>query len=298
MPKETFVPKDFRDKSLAKIAIASEILNEYARMGYDLSVRQLYYQMVARDYIPNNQRSYNRLKKLISDARLAGLIDWNMIVDRGRKTEFAPHWDTPGDIVRSAAAQFQIDKWEDQPVHIEVMIEKQALEGVLAPVCAELDVRFTSNKGYSSQSMMYRIGQRLAWKMQDEDKTVVVLYLGDHDPSGMDMDRDIEDRLSMFSYTLFQPIRVDRLALLYEQIEEMRPPENPAKFSDPRAEAYIAQFGHSSWELDAVEPKELARLVRRAVKDLRDPDLWEEAVNREEAMKQDLSDFADQYEES
>ena len=186
-----------------------------------------------------------------------------------------------------------IDKWDDQPNHIEVMVEKQALEGVLIPVCQELDVRFTANKGYSSQSHMYRIGARIYNKI-NAGKKVWVIYLGDHDPSGLDMDRDIVERLEMFSG---HSIELVRLALKMEQIEELQPPENPAKMTDPRADFYIAQYGDSSWELDAVEPAELARLVTDFVEDLRDQEIWEQSLELEDEMKGELKEFADRWEE-
>jgi len=291
--KEQFVWKNFQDATLHLITLIKGILGEYASLGFDLSVRQVFYQLVARGHLPNTESAYGKVISTISEGRLAGLIDWDMIVDRGRHTIFAAHWDDPSEILDAAAESFRIDKWENQPRHIEVMVEKQALEGVLAPVCRDLDVRFTSNKGYSSQSMMYRVGRRLKYKIF-EDKEIWVLYLGDHDPSGLDMDRDILDRLSMFSGGRLE---VKRLALLMEQIEELNPPENPAKLSDSRAAGYIAEFGDSSWELDAIDPVELARLVTDAVTSLRDDDLWEDALTREEEMRNQLKSLAGEQRE-
>lgn len=291
--KEQFIWKNFRDKTRQLITLINAILGEYAALGFDLSVRQVFYQLVARGHLPNTESAWGKVINIVSEGRLAGLIDWDMIVDRGRRTIFAPHWRDPSEILDAAAESFRIDKWEDQSRHIEVMVEKQALEGVLTPVCRDLDVRLTANKGYSSQSLMYRIGKRLEYKI-DQDKEIWILYLGDHDPSGLDMDRDIVERLEMFSNGR---LAVRRLALLMEQIEELNPPENPAKLSDSRAAGYIAEFGYSSWELDAVEPTELARLVREAVTSLRDEDLWLEAVAREEAMRLQLENLADDQRE-
>ncbi len=291
--KELFISKNFKDETLDTISQVNAILSEYRSQGYDLTVRQVYYQLVAKDMIPNNLKSYNRIKSVISNGRLAGLIDWSMIVDRGRPVIFPSHWDSPADIVRSAAQGFRIDKWEEQASHVEVMVEKQALEGVLIPVCEELDVRFTANKGYSSQSAMYRAGQRLKDAIT-YGKDVYVMYLGDHDPSGLDMDRDILERLSLFAgETIYS---VERLALTYEQIETYGPPRNPAKMTDSRAKAYVMEFGDSSWELDALEPKVLADKLRQAVWEVRDDELWAEAVEREDEMKAELQEFADNYE--
>lgn len=289
--KEEFVDLNFRPDSLTMIDTINAILDEYEAEGYDLSLRQLYYQLVARGFIENSDRSYKRLGDLVNNARLAGLIDWDMIKDRGRETVTPPTWEDPADIVAAAAGQFAIDKWADQPNHVEVMVEKQALEGVLIPVCRSLGIRFTANKGYSSSSTMYEAGQRLA-EYVAQGKNAFILYLGDHDPSGIDMTRDVDDRLCLFSR---EDIEVDRLALNLDQIEVLKPPKNPAKLTDARAKAYIRRFGLSSWELDAIEPRALAGIVTRAVEDLRDPDLWAEAVAREDAMKADLQRFVKTY---
>lgn len=289
--REIFIEKNFRQQSIDKIHLVNSILREYQAENYDLSLRQLYYQMVARGYIENSQKSYNRLGELVNDARLAGYIDWEMIKDRGRETISLPHWKTPGDIIKDAAKQFALDKWKEQPNYIEVMVEKQALEGVLIPVCNQLDIKFTANKGYSSASALYETGQRL-YEQLIAGKNVYILYLGDHDPSGIDMTRDIYERLSMFSYN---HIEVKRLALNMDQIKVLQPPENPAKETDSRYSSYIEKYGLASWELDAIEPRALARIVIDAVESLLDPDLWDQALNRENEIKKELAELASNY---
>lgn len=289
--KEFFTTTNFRGNSLDLIKSINDILDEYAQQGYDLSLRQLFYQLVSRGIIENTQKSYSRVGDLVSDGRLGGLIDWDMIVDRGRVAIANTHWTSPADIVDAAASQYKIDKWEDQPNHIEVMVEKQALEGVLIPVCRKLDVTFRANKGYTSQSMMYRLGKDLA-ERQQTGKDIHVLYFGDHDPSGLDMDRDVQARIALFSG---RAVAFERLALKYAQVQVLNPPENPAKITDSRAKQYIKLYGTSSWELDAIEPKELARLVEAAVVSLRDEKLWKSALKKENEMKADLKEFAEDY---
>ncbi len=291
--KEAFVEHNFSKSSLAMIDLVNTILEEYRQQGFRLSLRQLYYQLVARDHIPNSQRSYKNLGALVSNARQAGFIDWEMIEDRNRETVINSHWDNPGEIIRAAARQYRIDKWEEQPWHIEVMVEKDALSGVLEPVCRDLDIGITANKGYSSSSTMYEIGKRLR-EQERYGKKICVLYLGDHDPSGIDMTRDVEERLGMYS-TLYGYIEVVRLALNWDQIQLWKPPENPAKETDARYGSYVARFGESSWELDAIEPRQLADLVIQAVMERRDNDLWDAAVARENHMRAELQAFADTY---
>jgi hypothetical protein len=291
--KEEFISKNFSKASQERVHLVNQILDKFELQGYDLSLRQLYYQLVAGAHIENSVRSYKNLGSLVNDARLAGLVDWEMIVDRSRHTHSLAHWQNPGEIVRSAARSFRIDKWKCQANHVEVMVEKDALSGVLEPVCDGLDIKFTACKGYPSASILYRMGKRLNHR-RATGKTVYILHLGDHDPSGIDMTRDLEERLSMFAYS--HEIVVERLALNMDQVRQYNPPENPAKLSDTRAHQYIAEYGYSSWELDALEPQVLADLVENRVDELRDPDEWDDAIEREKEMKDELKEFADGYE--
>lgn len=292
MPRIAYIEKKFRDDKMKLLLVINEIMSDYAEQGYDLSLRQLFYQLVSRDIISNSQKQYKNLGTLVNDGRLAGILDWSQIVDRGRELVEPPHWDDPADIVRSAARSFRIDKWEGQENHVLVSVEKQALEGVLEPVCKRLDVDFIANKGYSSQSTMWNLGRKLLDMRDDHDKNIVVLYLGDHDPSGLDMDRDVAKRLALFSEG---PVEFARLALRWEQIEELKPPENPAKLTDSRSGKYVAEFGDSSWELDAIEPKALDEIVTLAVQSYLDMDLWEEAREKERRMRTNLAAFSDNY---
>lgn len=292
--KEKFIDINFKNESILMIEKINRILTEYKKLGYRLTLRQLYYQLVSRDIIPNTDRSYKNIGRLVSDGRQAGLIDWRMIEDRNRETVYPSHWKTPADILYSAARSFRIDKWENQNYHIEVMVEKDALSGILEPVCKKLDVRLTANKGYSSSSMMYEMGKRMDEAYYENDKQVVVIYLGDHDPSGIDMTRDISDRLFLYSGNI--DFKVERLALNLDQIRLWNPPENPAKTTDSRFQAYMLEFGKSSWELDAVEPVTLAGLVETEINKYIDWNLWNEVELKESEMVGRLNSIADEWE--
>lgn len=294
MPVEQFKSHKFSDEKRALIRQMIAVLNAYAAQGYRLTLRQLYYQLVSKALIPNTLQSYKNIGELLSNARLAGLVDWSMIEDRNRETITPSHWESPSHILRAVAEQYRIDKWADQPYHIEVMVEKDALSGVLVPVTRRLDISLTANKGYSSQSTMYEIGKRLA-RLRKAGKQITIIYLGDHDPSGIDMTRDVEDRLSMFSRV--NGIEILRLALNIEQVRQWNPPENPAKMTDSRIAGYVEKFGYSSWELDAVEPRELDRIVTAAVEERRNQALWDAALEREQGERDALKEMADSWDE-
>ncbi|WP_330438791.1 hypothetical protein OHB44_27870 [Micromonospora sp. NBC_00821] len=270
---------------------AEAICEEYAAQGFDLTLRQLYYQFVSRDWIPNTVQSYKRLGSVINKARMAGLLDWSYIVDRTRNLARNSHWDNPADIMRGAAQGYAIDKWADQPRRVEIWVEKEALAGIVGQVATELDVPYFSCRGYVSQSELWRAGRRIGRHMAAGRQAVTVLHLGDHDPSGIDMTRDIRERLELFigedwgqhrlvelDYTNadddLPPLEVRRIALNFDQVRRYNPPPNPAKETDSRAGSYKQLYGSQSWELDALEPATLADLIRTHVEGIRDDDLY------------------------
>src|SRR6266496_3406744 len=204
-----------REDSVTLVGLANEVCADYAGQGYDLTLRQLYYQLVARGHIANNQKSYKRLGDVINNARLAGLLDWQYIVDRTRNLAANGHWDSPEEVIRSAAGGYAIDKWADQPNYVEVWVEKEALAGVVGRSADQLDVAYFSCRGYVSQSEMYSAGARFRRKWKD-GRVGYLVHLGDHDPSGIDMTRDIESRLVMFSGAGAPEVR--RIALNMDQV--------------------------------------------------------------------------------
>jgi hypothetical protein len=340
MARICYVKKNFGAEALAIIKIANQICASYASQGYDLTLRQLYYQFVARDILPNTQKSYNKLGNIINDARLAGLMDWDYIVDRTRFVRSLTHYADPAARIRSAARTYQIDMWARQPERVEVWIEKDALVGVIERTCQSLDVPYFSCRGYTSQSEVWGAAQRIGEHLA-AGKDVTILHLGDHDPSGIDMTRDILDRLRMFtekdqedlvlnplieaafakfpgcrsfkefpeaeqqmllrSYKFkksqWGSVKVRRIALNRDQVDQYDPPPNPAKITDSRAKGYIELHGRSSWELDALEPTVLDALIREEIGLLRDRLIWQEDIARQASDADALKMAADRWTE-
>jgi len=240
--KITYENKSFRKETLEIIDKANEIIEDYLQQGFSLTLRQIYYQFVARDLVPNTERSYKRLGSIINDARMAGLIDWDAIEDRTRNLVGLSSWTSPQQMVRQASEQFKTDWWEGQEYRPEVWIEKEALVGVIEAVCDEYDVPYFACRGYVSQSEMWRAGQRNG-RYSGDGQIPVIIHLGDHDPSGIDMTRDNASRLGLFGET---DIEVRRIALNMVQIEQYKPPPNPAKMTDSRFDSYMNKLDRKS----------------------------------------------------
>lgn len=318
MPKIHYESAPMRKDTLKVIDQANTIIEQYAAQGYELTLRQLYYQFVSRDLIPNQQNEYKRLGDIVSKGRRAGLIDWSAIVDRTRNLQSLATWRNPEAGISAMAEQFRYNWWLAQPTYVEVWFEKDALMGVFERVANQYRLPFFSCRGYTSDSEVWSAAQRLravqrglpilfeGWRgneynngeevetVEPHKRNVVVLHFGDHDPSGLDMTRDIRDRLSLFGAP---GVDVRRLALNMDQVEEHEPPPNPAKETDSRFEGYREEYGDESWELDALEPTVLAELVRSEVKDLIEPEPWKQWRTNEKRARAELQAVTDQYSE-
>lgn len=265
MPKIKYLNFRFKPSTWDIIKKADSILSEYKAAGLPpLTLRQVYYQFVSRDYLPNTLQSYKRLSSILNDARLAGLIDWRAIEDNTRNLRSNSHWDDPQSIITSCANSYMRDRWEGQKYRVEAWIEKDALAGILEMACSDLDVPFFACKGYTSVSEVWSAGLRLKSYAVGGQKPVII-HLGDHDPSGMDMTRDVEDRLKIFLEEHADTLTLERIALNMDQIKKYKPPPNPAKTTDSRFKKYEEEYGDESWELDALNPTMLVELVRKKI---------------------------------
>jgi hypothetical protein len=299
MPKESFIEHRFSKDSQELIARANAIIDEYTADGFVLTLRQLYYQMVARDILENKVQSYKRLGSILNDARYAGLVDWSALEDRTRNVKGQSHWEDPSDIIKSAAYSFALDKWEGQRCRPEIWVEKEALAGVVERAASLNDLSFLSCRGYMSASEMYEAAQRIRLRRRRDGQETVIIYLGDHDPSGLDMSEgDIPKRFEIFLDKYGQdPVEVNRVALNWDQIEQYQPPPNPAKETDSRFAAYQEQYGDESWELDALDPNTLLAVIQEAIDDVKDMDLFDELKDREESQRQVLSKASERWDD-
>ncbi|TXH10976.1 MAG: hypothetical protein E6R03_14810 [Hyphomicrobiaceae bacterium] len=279
------------------VAHAIAILDEYQRQGLRMSLRQLYYQFVSRNLCENTPAAYNRLGSYISQAREAGFIDWDAIEDRGRTPTIWSDHNNIDAAVEDAIQRFRLPRLMGQPTYVELWVEKDALSGVLRNIASQYHIPVVVNRGYSSSSAMRESGERIRDAIERYgSERGLVIYLGDHDPSGEDMVRDITERLELFSNKgivcvdlesnecvpfgtngngsghamnwLHEDdvvVGVTKLALTSAQVKKYKPPPNPAKLSDTRAKKYIKKHGTSSWEVDALPPDVLKNMIQEAL---------------------------------
>ena len=283
------------------------VTEQYKKMEIKLTGRQLYYQLVAKDLIPNATEVYKRLSKFATDGRYGGVFDWDAIEDRGRVNQKHAEWSSIEDLIQSALHSYRLPRWDNQNYYVEMLCEKQALESVLKPVADKWHIRFGYNKGYTSASSIYDMSKRVINEIWG-GKEVVILYFGDHDPSGLDMIRDIRDRMFELITQCEDPqpltpvvahdfFNVEALALTKEQIKSFNPPPNPAKFSDPRSKDYVAEHGKVSWELDAINPHTLQEIAEDGILKYLDQDMYYEVVEKEREDAKALVEFGNSLQE-
>jgi hypothetical protein len=300
MSKITYLDESFTPIQMGVITEAEAICQEYADQGYTLTLRALYYQFIRRDSFPesrrnaagtkNHQQNYKWLGDLVSRARVGGRIDWRHISDPTRESSGGDGgWGSPGEAVGSIVDWYSIPKWEGQDSYVEVWVEKEALVDIISRPCGRWNVRYMACKGSPSSTAVHDAAQRLRRYERDGRKTEII-YLGDHDPTGLDINRDIQDRLETFR----SAARLDRIALNMDQITDDLPP-SPAKLTDSRANSYIELYGDDTWELDAMEPAAMEALVETAILERLDQEKWDERAEQEETERRTLTALSDNW---
>ncbi len=286
--------RKYRPQAGARIVIdqANAILAAAEADGWhSMTLRQLYYQFVARGFIPNAVAEYKRLGRIVTDARYGGLISWTAIEDAGRNSYHFPETPTADQVLNGIERKLTIDPWADQDTYVEVWVEKQALEATVARPCGRLNTPYMACKGYLSASEAWRASLRFQRAIANGKKPVL-LHLGDHDPSGIDMTRDNGDRLEEF---LRMGVDVRRIALNMAQVEQYNPPPNPAKEDDSRFPGYRAKYGEESWELDALNQNVIGEIITGELRQFIDQEKWDAAMAEQARRREPLAKLRGQW---
>lgn len=279
-------PKKARRAQLRSQVLQTAILAVAA--DYEqFTVRQLFYQLVARRVIDKTEQEYKRVCDHSVQLRLAGLLPYRKIADGSRQRRAPNVWNGLSDIMQRAADQYRRDCWEQQAEHVEVWCEKDALTGVILPVCTALGVPFVATRGFPSVTLIYESAMALL----DIDKPATIYYFGDHDSSGRVISARLEGDLRHHG----ADVVVKRVALEPWQIDEYQLPTRPNKKSDSRHERFAAAYGDAAVELDALPPDVLADFIYRVVEPHIDEHQWTVTKQIEAAERDTLANFVIQF---
>jgi hypothetical protein len=267
------------------VELVNKILSQYTM---PLTLRQVFYRLVADYNYPNTKSAYTQLSKQLVEARERGDIDETRIEDRSREflggdqgfdglEEFL---DYQINEFLSSPKYYCRKMWTEQPKFVVVWVEKDALSKIISSVAERYNVITAPSRGYASYTYIKQVIE-----MFPIDKEIVILHFADHDPSGLDMTRDLQER---FNDYYSGDVKVERVALTYSQVQKYHLSPNPTKTADPRATEYISRFGNQCWELDALDPNELQKLVLESIKRHIDAEKWNKTLEEERQERQEL----------
>jgi hypothetical protein len=269
--------------------IVEASLKAFEQYDTAITLRQLYYRLVSKLLIPNTINSYKRLSRIMVKAREVGDVPINCLEDRSRRILGR------GDVGSRSAEEYLKDKlsslqdswksftlpmWDDQPNYILISLEKDALSRLVSRIANFYSVRTFPTRGYPSFSYVHRMAKYIRTKQAG--KKTFLLYFGDFDPSGVDIERDLSERLQKYGANDFE---VHRVALTSEQIKNYNLPPMPVKRSDARADNFLAIHGDKAVELDALDPNLLQKTVAESIEARIDKKLWHAKLRKIEELK-------------
>jgi len=264
---------------------------EILEQEHPVTVRHLYYCLIGQSILTKEEEGYDKLVKVMKRARLSGLVPWNWIIDTSRRVLEIDLYDSVKEFLTKQIPYYYKDTWENQRRYILVWVEKEALATPLWQAVNHYNIPVFPAKGYDSWTHFLEAVKKMR---EMGDKELVVLYLGDHDPSGMNIPSDLQNRCKLMNLN----VRFERIAITEEQIDQYNIPKLPlrkdpkkGKYKDPRAEKYVEKYGAWFVELDALKPSALKQIVKGEIRELLDLETFEQDLRTEEEEKEFLKDY-------
>ena len=273
-------------KSLRLLEQIKEVIEGY---DFALTLRQIYYQLVAKQIIPNEQKYYGQLSRLCVIGRDERMLPEDMFADRLRQIDKPSAWKNLKDFMVTVKWAYSKDKWIDQDKYIEIWTEKDALRGVIDTVTHAFGVGLLVVRGQVSRTAIYESYKRISKQVMD-GKECHLYYFGDFDPSGLSIYDSLVERLERFG-PLGTDIHFERIALTADQIAEYNLPQDPAKQSDPNYRKFVAKYGDNVVELDSLPPDALRDLIKDCIRPNIDEDILLQTQEMEQEETKKLQEF-------
>jgi hypothetical protein len=248
-----------------------------AKAAQPITGRGIGYKLFTAGLIASmSTNEMQKVYRLLRIAREQGDIPWSWVVDETRELERISTWSDTAEYARAVATSYRRDFWDQQPLRVEVWSEKGTIRGVLKPVLDRYAVGFRVMHGFASATSVNDVAE------DGDGRDLMVLYIGDFDPSGMFMsERDAPKRLAEYGG---DHVHLKRIALVPHQTVDL--PDFPAsdKRRDPRYSWFVERYGTRCWEIDAMDPRDLRTCTEFAIQELIEPSAWArcEVVNAAE----------------
>lgn len=224
---------------------------------HKVTQRQIFYYLVTKGLIDNTLMKYNKLVPLVNRMRIFGLIPFNSILDR-TGLYGTTQYDNIEEPIENAIKRFRGNWNGNFPEYIEVWLEKQALRDIVYQVTNAYGVALSVASGTTKLSQIQSFINRINYY----EKPTIILYLGDFDPTGLNIDKQLLDQMKSTKLQIHALPTIKRIALTEQQTKTLPKSFQKAKEEDPNYKAYIAQYGETVWELDALDPKQLQDIIR------------------------------------
>ncbi len=229
-----------------------QAIYEVVEQDKPMTVRQVFYRLVSAGVIAKTEPEYKRtVVRLLTDMRRKRELPFNWIADNTRWMRKPVTYSSAEQALRQTAEFYRRSLWDSQDAYVEIWCEKDALAGVIFDVTSVWDVPLMVTRGYPSLTFLYGAAETIAAQW----KPAYIYYLGDYDPSGLDIARTVERGLREFAPDA--DIHFDRVAVTPEQIEALHLPTRPTKKTDSRSRNFYGE----SVELDAISPAQLRTMV-------------------------------------
>jgi hypothetical protein len=247
------------------------------------------YLVVSAGWLPDtSDKSYDRIQRLLTRLRRSGTIPYEWIVDNVRSTIKPSSWSGLADFVETTQNAYRKAFWPKLPEYIEIIVEKDTVAGKLSTITEEYDVPLHPIRGYNSESFTWRIARR--W--DKIEKPITIYYMGDHDPSGRDLERDVRDRLTSQSKRPFQWVR---LAVNPEHFEEFNIIPLAPKKRDTRYRKFVDRYGEDCAEVEAIPATDLRSILETAIRSHIPWDEWERLQEVERIEREQWEVFTRQF---
>lgn len=272
------------------VSSAIGIIEEFKAIDIILPLRQIWYKLVARHILSNTRSNYKYVSKILTEARIAGIIPYSSINDPERLTSISyfeeknynAHIQRAFDFTSRILNSFEYHIWENQPNYVEVWVEKNSLFDQFSEVTRKRNVSLVACKGFSSITNIHRGAERIKDEASSRNaENIIILHFGDHDPSGRDISRNIEDRLTnVFNLD----VELNFIALTKEQIKLYDIPPDRTKKTDTRSKKFIEKYGDEAAELEALDPLVLRGMIDTVISDYYDKSIYQEIQEKEEEI--------------
>ena len=245
------MPKGITEKTKKR----KELILDWARQHRPVTVRQIFYRLSTLEAVDKSERGYKAVGRLCTQMRLDGEIPFSYFADNTRWMRRPRTYNTIEEALELTARTYRKSLWQNQTAAAEIWLEKEALAGVIYPVTSLWDVPLMVVKGYPSVTFLHTAASQMKNDYFHHNRITKIFYLGDRDPSGLDIFRNITERIPEFAQNT--PIVFSHVAVTLAQVRRWQLPSRPTKKSDSRAK----DFEGESVELDAILPSDLRQLV-------------------------------------